>query len=128
MAVKASDFIAVAEACVQLGSEIGYRNAVARSYYAMYHQVLDLLAEQPYQKNGVGVHSSLIQYLQNPSPEEECDRTNLKRLALMLKAAKTNRVKADYNLDSTIFNKCVSEDAIASAQRLFVLCEKSKVA
>ena len=128
MPVRGVDFLEVAQICSQLDTEIGYRNTVARSYYAMYHQVIELLEVLPYPKEGVGCHSSLIQYLQNPSPDEKCDRTALKRLAMMLKAAKTNRVKADYRLDSHIFNKCLSDDSMAGAKRLFDLCEESKVA
>ena len=127
MTTKPETFIDIAEHCHQLKTEFGYRNSVARSYYGMYHQVIDTLKEQPFQKEGAGCHSSLIQYLQNPSPDEECDKTKLRRIGIMLKAGKDNRVKADYKLNLDIFTECFSSDSIAAARRLQVLCEETKV-
>lgn len=122
MSVEPIQFLTVAEASHELSNEIGYRNSVSRSYYAMFHQVKSILKIQPHPKHDKGVHGSLIDYLAKPSPDEEIDSTILKRLSFMLRTSRDMRNKADYQLDQDIFDINSSSDAINRAKRLNVLC------
>ena len=40
MSVSGQDFIEFAKKCLQFNDEIGYRNAVGRSYYGVYHEII----------------------------------------------------------------------------------------
>ena len=43
--VDYQDFIQSAEQLLKIGDEMGYRNAVSRAYYALYHRCLPLFNE-----------------------------------------------------------------------------------
>lgn len=125
MPVTSESFLDFAKICCAESSEIGYRNAVSRSYYSMYHKVLSILDNDiPNYANG-GVHSSLLTYLSS-SNSESYDTRELKKLSYMLKAARDMRGKADYQLDLNIIQRETAEDSIYQAERTLSLCDSLK--
>lgn len=112
-----------AEHAKTLGSEIGYRNAIARAYYAMFHQVQTSLIACP--KFVGGTHQGLADYLNKAVPTEPYDKTYLRRLAAILNQQKGRRNIADYELDKT-FTLSDAQAALDTATRLFDLCQEMK--
>jgi len=121
VSVLSKDFLNFATDSVQRKDEIGHRNAVARSYYAMFHEVRDLLVALPNYSSHA--HDGLIQYLKNPDKDEPYERMALRGLAAMLQQQKGKRVVADYDLDSDV-NSNDALESIRVAERLFQKCQE----
>ncbi|HIC8859654.1 hypothetical protein E5E96_21005 [Aeromonas sp. 1805] len=115
------DFLIFATDSAQRADEIGYRNAVARSYYAMFHEVRDLVVSLP--NFSSHAHDGLIQYLKNPDKDEPYDRMALRGLAAMLQQQKGKRVIADYDLVGDV-NSNDALESIRTAERLFQKCHE----
>ncbi len=84
------------------GSEIDYRNAISRSYYAVYHKSLSLLDSLP--NFNSSHHAGLINYLSTSecAKHEGYNESTLKEISRLLKVMRKARNDADYNLDSVI--------------------------
>lgn len=123
MSVTSNDFLIFAEHAKTLGSEIGYRNTIARAYYAMFHHVQALLVSCP--KFVGGTHQGLADYLTKAIPTEPYDKTSLRRLAAMLNQQKGCRNIADYELDKTL-TLTDAQATLDAAKRLFDLCQEMK--
>ncbi len=121
MSVLSKDFLNFATDSVQRADEIGYRNAVARSYYAMFHEVRALVVSLP--NYSAHAHDGLIQYLKNPDKDEPYDRMALRGLAAMLQQQKGKRVVADYDLGSDV-NSNDALESVRAAERLFQKCQE----
>ncbi|WP_429103591.1 hypothetical protein [Aeromonas hydrophila] len=121
MSVLSRDFLDFAIDAAQRADEIGYRNAVARSYYAIFHEASEIMVSLP--NYAAHAHDGLIQYLKKPAKDEPYDRTALRGLAAMLQQQKGKRVIADYSL-----NRDVSEsdalESIKTAERFFQKCQE----
>ncbi|MFM5879920.1 HEPN domain-containing protein [Aeromonas sanarellii] len=121
MSVLSKDFLDFATDAVKRTDEIGYRNAVARSYYAMFHEIRIMLISLPrFRANG---HAGLIDYLKDPHSDEPYDRVALRELASMLKQQKGKRVTADYALDFDV-SKSDALASIKTAERFFQKCQE----
>jgi uncharacterized protein (UPF0332 family) len=128
MSVSGKDFLNIAENCQEQHTEIGYRMAVGRSYYSMYHSVKDILQSQiPNYKDG-GVHFKLTEHLLDANNNEPHDRTKLKSLCYKLRQGKEFRCEADYNLNSTQMNLELSEQQLAQAKRVINTCSELSTA
>lgn len=123
MPVTSSDFLTFAEHAKTLGTEIGYRNTIARSYYAMFHQVQESLVACP--KFVGGTHQGLADYLTKANPTEPYEKRYLRGLAAMLNQQKGRRNIADYELDKT-FTLSDAQSALDSAERLFRMCQEMR--
>ncbi|TDY81425.1 UNVERIFIED_ORG: hypothetical protein C7429_102548 [Pantoea allii] len=98
MAVKGQDFYDFALKCIEQGDEIGFRNAVGRAYYGVYHDVCEKLQNCPSPPTHSGVRDYLIDtaWLKDYEPY---DKMKLISLGAMLKHLHTHRKWADYSLD-----------------------------
>lgn len=123
MAVSSSDFLSFASDSLKRGDEIGFRNAVARSYYAMFHEVRTMLTALP--TFGSHAHDGLIQYLNHPDKSEPYDKMSLRALSAMLKQQKGKRAVADYHVNDVI-SELDAIESIKSAERLFAKCSTMK--
>lgn len=123
MAVTSNDFMSFAEHSKALSTEIGFRNAVARSYYAMYHHTQESLLNCP--KYIGASHDSLREYLTRAKPTEPFDKSYLRRLSAILNQQKGFRNIADYELDKT-FTEDDAVSALAVANAFFELCKEMK--
>lgn len=128
MPINAYDFIRIArlglkECC----DEAGYRNAVSRAYYSIYHSASSLVSSRQIPKyNGKGTpnvmggtHRKLAYYLtDNENNKEPFNRDDMSVIAVKLKMTKTLRTTADYHLTRTV----TAEDAdymIMEAEGIF---------
>ncbi|PMJ92843.1 hypothetical protein [Vibrio sp. 10N.261.55.A7] len=105
-------------------SEVAYRTAVSKSYYAMYHSVLDILENKPPQYNGQGVHASLISYLasHDVKTSETHDANTLKSLSYILAQYKSKRALADYQLLDTV-TEAHAIESLNAAKKLKSRCD-----
>ncbi|MBS4690091.1 hypothetical protein [Aeromonas veronii] len=121
MSVLSKNFLDFAIDSAKRADEIGYRNAVARSYYAIFHEAQEKMVSLP--NYSAHAHDGLIQYLKNPAKDEPYDKAVLRGLAAMLQQQKGKRVIADYYL-----NRDVSEsdalESIKTAERFFLKCQE----
>ncbi|EJG0649806.1 TPA: HEPN domain-containing protein [Vibrio parahaemolyticus] len=105
--------------------EMTYRVCISKSYYCAYHSVKKQIQHLP-SYVGVGVHQSLIEYLQSPSTSDvPCKdiRRLYKRLSYILRAQRDSRVIADYHLNSEVSRKD-AEDALNTTKSILKLCDE----
>ncbi|CAH6804837.1 HEPN domain-containing protein [Vibrio chagasii] len=129
MPTKADEFLTTAESVFKLNGscESHIRCTISRSYYSMYHKVLETLDNSPYAYTGKGCHASLIEYLQSDAKNEErIDFSQLRRLSYMLKQEKDRRVDADYRLEFE-FSGIHAEQSIQTAKRCSQMCDDLKI-
>lgn len=119
MSVSHNNFLDVAEHNLALGSEIGYRMAVGRCYYAMFHKILDSVTGYQYEGVG-GTHNDLCKYFTELAAVggENIDKISSKKIGYALQQAKSNRVIADYHIQSSV-DKSTAEFSIATAKKFF---------
>lgn len=123
MPVSSRDFLGFATDSLGRGDEIGFRNAVARSYYAMFHEVRTMLSSLP--SFSSHAHDGLISYLNQPDKSEPFDRMALRALAAMLRQQKGKRAIADYDVNNVI-SESDARESIKMAEKLFQKCENMK--
>lgn len=125
MTINSNDFISFANDCMARKDEIGYRNAIARSYYGVYHHVRGMLKKGPKEN-----HQGLINYLDTESwkDNEEYEKNSLRGLSIMLQMMKDKRVVADYSLKTTV-TIVDAEESLKTADRIMAKCHAmSKIA
>lgn len=124
MSISAQDFLTAANSICDISSEAGYRSAVSRAYYSVYHGCLEWEKSFPaLGSNGGtigGVHQQLINRLRNPAHEvKDEDTRKLSRIvAARTEALKTKRTAADYFLTATGHAEVDAKNACAQAQEL----------
>jgi uncharacterized protein (UPF0332 family) len=122
MSIDAAALCAYGSALSELHTEVEWRNAVGRSYYAAYltadawHEALSThgMAEA-----GQGVHATLISCLINPTVSG-AKMIRSKSVGYMLQAMKTSRKKADYDLHLDVDQ---AEASTVAAQAVLVLAK-----
>ena len=90
-------------------NEIDRRNAISRSYYAVYHHARELEATFQIKDHrrieGKGMHiqlaSKFTRVIDQPHLSDEVMRS-IRRLGTMLNAGRALRQKADYQIEDTI--------------------------
>ncbi|HFI5325908.1 TPA: hypothetical protein ACGQVO_003716 [Serratia liquefaciens] len=119
MAIHGADFIAFANDCMSRNDEIGYRNAIARAYYGVYHHVSGMLSNGPREN-----HQGLINYLDTEAwrGNEEFEKNFLRGLSIMLQTMKDKRVMADYDLQTTLTITDANE-SLKTAKRIMERCQ-----
>lgn len=114
MSVCGQDFIDFAELCVSHGNEIGYRNAMGRAYYGIYHQVCEVLEKCPENAS----HQDIRDYLTRTAwlkGYEPFDKMKLISLGTVLRHMHTRRKWADYELQRDL-SKADADAAIIMAK------------
>lgn len=112
MAVNHQHFLESARVLLSGLSEMDYRNAASRSYYAAYHLCLNLGRRFPdYLDEKSGVHERLILKLENARDKK------IKAVGYILRGCKGSRSKADYFLEDK-FSKQEAELAIKQVEKL----------
>ena len=104
MSVTPKMFVTSAQSIAANGTEIDYRNAASRAYYALYHGALALMLEEfaeikRYPR--VGVHQCLIKHLEEIGKSGGSGRITAELstdLSEMLTLVKRLRTHADYKL------------------------------
>jgi uncharacterized protein (UPF0332 family) len=99
MSIQGRDFIKAAQVCMSYECEAGYRSAISRSYYAMYHETCEILTCCPRT-----THDGVVQYLTSDArrKSEPYELMSLIQLGAVLKQQKTKRKRADYQLNENI--------------------------
>lgn len=119
MTISSQDFLDSAEKCLCNDDEIGYRNAVSRGYYALYHEISCRMTYMPgYQSNH---HAALIDYLSKNAlhKNEPFDSVKLKSLSGKLRKLRLDRNEADYDLDCLRFNRDMAEQSLNQIRNIF---------
>lgn len=119
MPTTSQEFLSSAERCLAEDSEIGYRNAISRAYYAMYHEIKESLTCLPsFQRDH---HKNLIGYLRNKAENklEPYDHDSLKSMAYKLEQQRRSRNEADYDLQNCMIDKAMSEQSLEEAKLIF---------
>lgn len=119
MTIQSFDFLRSSEHCLLLKEEVGYRNAVSRAYYAMYHRAGEMLANVPSIDHNH--HANLINYMQGRLgvPQEQLSAARLKILAYDLRQMRQARNEADYRLAESKINADVAKESLLTAQHFF---------
>jgi uncharacterized protein (UPF0332 family) len=122
MPVNANDFLDIASDALSLNTEIGFRNAISRSYYSMFHRAKSSLRNHP--QDIRSAHQKLIDYLLSPEAArmEGVDAVVLRQMASCLHQRRELRVLADYNLNCVI-TKDTAKEGINMATLFFKYCE-----
>ncbi|QHP58532.1 hypothetical protein [Pectobacterium carotovorum] len=117
MSVQGRDFILAARQCFDLKNEIGYRNSISRSYYALYHETCNMLSHCP-----PTTHEGVVSYLLEDArrKKESYELTSLIQLGAVLRQQKIKRKKADYNLNDSI----IESEAIGTIELVCKMINK----
>jgi len=133
MAITGSDFIVQAEKVLNADSEeISIRCSIKNSYYGAYHRVRSILSQPIVEYSGMGSHRSFIEYLGQEAYryEKKIQRKTLRILSLRLGQLKSERHKADYELDLNLKTEH-AEQQLDLAKKVINTCsdiEQSEVA
>lgn len=112
MSVTYQQFLDSAKLFLSGLSEMDYRNAASRGYYAAYHICLKLGKKYPdFIDDRAGLHEKLIRKLESAK-----DR-NIMSIGYILRMCRSSRKKADYLLDD-IFSKKEAELTINQAEKI----------
>lgn len=113
MSVSGQDFIEFAEKCIKFDDEIGYRNAVGRSYYGVFHEICSKL-EHCYVLTS---HEGVRKYLMSAasSKNEPFDKTELRKIGAVLHTLHVQRKWADYTLERDM-DKADAESSLNMAK------------
>lgn len=113
MSVCGQDFMNFAEKCIDFDDEIGFRNAVGRAYYGVYHEICSKL-EHCYVTDS---HEEVRKYLMSEArtKDEPFDKGHLKRVGAFLHSLHVQRKWADYRL-SRDMHKSDAVSALNSAK------------
>lgn len=130
MSVVFDDFLRSAETLAEGNLEIDRRNAVSRAYYGSYHcashTAHECCPDNSHLKVEGGVHERLIDRF-NLFPKTSPLHMQGRSIAIMLTQLKTNRRKADYDLDGVVENGMV-QTHIETAKRLIKKIESLNTA
>lgn len=95
MPVCVSDFVDQAERLKASDQEIDWRTSICRSYYAVYHQAVDLAKVQGFKAVPPSVHKQLFDFLKVKYPSKQ---SIMRRIQVMRK----RRNDADYEIRNEI--------------------------
>lgn len=124
MSVTKEDLLQLANDLLLNSTEVHYRSAVSRAYYAAYHGCLGWHANMPVPGSidgpPGGVHQQLLNQLRNGAPGWSSDQKYLGRvLSIQLGGLKVRRIMADYQLgmpfdEATAATNCATAGALLS--------------
>lgn len=114
MSVNYKDILKTTEYCLTEENESGFRSAISRSYYSVYHCILanlnyfEPLKDKP-------VHRALTDYLTHPNENECLTKKQFNKIKNDLILLKKSRVKSDYYLNEVVTKEDAKEQ-IKSAE------------
>ncbi len=125
MPITQKDLINSAKLMINAGnlslSEVDYRNAISRAYYAAYHEA-DRVANK-YSKgnsgNKHGMHEKLINKLISHPNIQQRDAV-INQIGSLLRMCKKQRVRADYRLRATL-SKTDAEATLLNCEQIINL-------
>jgi len=122
LSVTGKDFLEFADRCVAQGDEIGYRNAVGRAYYGVYHEISGTLEKAVFNHTHQTIRDYLIKdaWLKGNEP---FDKMKLISLGSRLKLMHTQRVSADYNIGMDV-SEADAKAAVIQAQKFMELLKE----
>lgn len=106
MTIAAHEILTVANLICGFSSEAGYRSAISRAYYSVFHSCLEWEKSLALPGSGSGHegghHQQLINRLRNPAPEVKDPDVRIlsRKIAARVEALRTKRVAADYFLSA----------------------------
>ncbi|MEX6095799.1 hypothetical protein ACMFGU_18270 [Morganella morganii] len=117
MSATGGDFFDFACDCMKLGTEIGYRNAIGRSYYGLYHEVCAAMKNCPPTS-----HQGVAEYLQHNAwkGNEPYSKSDLRVLGIVLQQQHSKRKWSDYDLVRNI----TENDALESIKTVQKMMDK----
>ncbi|CAH6101008.1 hypothetical protein [Citrobacter koseri] len=126
MSIQGKEFLNASRACLSSGCEAGYRSAVSRAYYALYHETCEVLTCCP-----PTTHDGVVKYLTSDArrKSEPYELMSLIQLGAVLKQQKTKRKRADYELLETVLESEALSSITAVDKMLTKIADmKSKAA
>lgn len=114
MSVNGSDFVDFAKECMVHENEIGFRNAIGRAYYGLYHEICGMLQSCP-----PTTHSGVSDYLISSSwkgERERYEKMDLISLGAILKQQHTKRKWADYDIKTNV-KKSDAESCLTTVEK-----------
>ncbi|WP_025122477.1 MULTISPECIES: hypothetical protein [unclassified Serratia (in: enterobacteria)] len=119
MTISGKDFLDSSTHCLENECEAGFRNAVSRAYYSMFHKAHEELSNIPRCNNNH--HANLIKYMKGDlgKPEEKLSAARLKILGYELRQMRQARNESDYKLVEASINKNVAIESIETAKHFF---------
>ncbi|EIC83972.1 bacteriophage protein [Serratia sp. M24T3] len=126
MSINYEQFLAVAKSSVEVQGEPWTRNAISRSYYAMYHSTLRLLAGKPLPasssdgtKFNPGTHRRLSDWLCSGDAAKllNVDEAMIAKIGMKLRASHSSRCESDYDLGKKV-NRVLALRMIFDAETL----------
>lgn len=115
MSVTPNELLEAAKAIGRGDSEVDWRNAASRAYYAAWHRCLPI-GRSVGLSAGRGVHRQLIETL------EQDRNMTLKSLGYMLRQCRKLRVKADYEIE-TDFSPEDARIALTQSEKILIRAE-----
>lgn len=110
MSISGKDILTAANKCMELQSEAGFRSAISRAYYALYHETCSALKHCP-----PTTHEGVVQYLLTDArrKNEPYVLTDLVSVGAVLRQQKTKRKLADYQLEKEVLESEASASITA---------------
>ena len=128
MSITPKDLLSLAKRIVSAGeSEVDFRNAMGRAYYAAYHEAKRFHDSLPSPGNAppskVGVHAELAFRLQRPTIQQSDPRFRTSQnVGWHMTWLHDKRINADYRLQQSI-GQHDSAQTDARSERVFELCQ-----
>lgn len=124
MTTAAHEILEVAQRICSFANEAGYRSAISRAYYSVYHSCLEWEKSLALPGSGSGPegggHQQLINRLRNPAPEVKDPTVRLlsKKIAARVDALRIKRVAADYFLSAPCHGAVDAQNSCAQAESI----------
>ena len=117
MSVTPTEILEAAKGFAKGNSEVDWRNAVSRAYYAAYHRSMLIVEGLGVAIEGGGVHRMLVDTL------TENRNSNIKAVGYMLEECRRYRVRADYRIGEE-FPFSVCQTVLEQAGRILARADK----
>lgn len=123
MSIQGKEFIRAAQASMSSDCEAGFRSAISRAYYAMYHETCGILTCCPPTS-----HDGVVQYLTTDArrKSEPYELMSLVQLGAVLKQQKTKRKRADYQLAEDI-SSSEANASLSAVEKMLAKIDAMKI-
>ena len=119
--MNGEQFLTLAAELISGPTEAHYRSAVSRAYYGAFHIARRLLEDVGvHLPRGEQVHAKAIYCLQ------DCGEQSAAEAAAYLEILRTERNRADYDLDRTVYQQRVAEAQVRKAQYIVAALQQCR--